>query len=53
MNLTDIKRLVKLVETSDIEELHIQEKGFQIRITKRKSVSGVVSITHLRWRRKA
>ncbi len=40
MNLTDIKRLVKLVETSDIEELHIQEKGFQIRITKRKGVSG-------------
>ncbi len=40
MDLTDIKRLVKLVETSDIEELHIQEKGFQIRITKRKGLSG-------------
>ena len=36
MNITEIKRLVKLVESSDIEELELQEKGFQIRITKGK-----------------
>jgi len=38
MDLAEIKRLIKLVESSDIEELEIQEKGFQIRISKGKGV---------------
>jgi len=38
MDLNNIRRLVKLVEKSDIEELELQEEGFQIRITKGKSV---------------
>ncbi len=38
MDMNIIKRLVKLVETSDIEELEIQEEGFQVRINKGKSV---------------
>jgi acetyl-CoA carboxylase biotin carboxyl carrier protein len=37
MDLKEIKNLVKLVETSDIEELEIQEEGFQVRITKAKA----------------
>ena len=36
MNLTEIKRLIKLVEASNIEELEVQEEGFQIRISKGK-----------------
>jgi acetyl-CoA carboxylase biotin carboxyl carrier protein len=40
MNLTEIKRLVKLVEASNIEELEIQEEGFQIRIMKGKGLVG-------------
>jgi len=39
MDLNIIKRLVKLVETSDIEELEIQEEGFQVRITRSKGVT--------------
>jgi acetyl-CoA carboxylase biotin carboxyl carrier protein len=39
MDLNIIKRLVKLVETSDIEELEIKEEGFQVRITRGKGVS--------------
>lgn len=34
MNINEIKRLVKLVESSNIEELEVQEEGFQIRVTK-------------------
>jgi len=34
MNFTEIKRLVKLVENSEIGELEIQDEGFQIRIAK-------------------
>jgi acetyl-CoA carboxylase biotin carboxyl carrier protein len=34
MDLTDIKRLVKLVEASGIDELEIHEDKLQIRITK-------------------
>lgn len=34
MDLSLIKRLIKLVERSQIEELEIQEEGLQVRITK-------------------
>ena len=34
MDFNDVKRLVKLVESSNIEELAIEEEGFQIRVTK-------------------
>ena len=34
MNLTEIRRLVKLVEASNIEELEIKEEGLEVRITK-------------------
>ena len=34
MNLADIKKLLKLVEESKIEEIEIQQDDFQIRITK-------------------
>ena len=34
MDLNEIKKLIKIVETSDIEELEIQEDKFQIRVTK-------------------
>lgn len=37
MDFKEIKRLVKLVEASDIEELEIQEQGLQVRITKGKT----------------
>jgi acetyl-CoA carboxylase biotin carboxyl carrier protein len=36
MKMTEIKQLVKLVETSEIEELEVKEKEFQIRISKGK-----------------
>jgi acetyl-CoA carboxylase biotin carboxyl carrier protein len=36
MNLNDVKRLVKLVETSSIDELEIHEDKLQIRITRNK-----------------
>ncbi len=36
MDINEIKRLVKLVESSHIDELEIQEEGRQIRITKSK-----------------
>jgi acetyl-CoA carboxylase biotin carboxyl carrier protein len=39
MDINEIKRLVKLVESSNIDELEIQEEGHQIRITKSKPVS--------------
>ncbi|HDQ45937.1 MAG TPA: acetyl-CoA carboxylase biotin carboxyl carrier protein [bacterium] len=34
MNYNDIRKLVKLVESSHIEELEIGEEGFQVRVTK-------------------
>jgi len=37
MELNDIKRLIKLVEASSIDEIEIQEEGRQIRITKSKT----------------
>jgi acetyl-CoA carboxylase biotin carboxyl carrier protein len=37
MDLNVIRKLVKLVETSDIEELDIQEEGFQVRIIRGKA----------------
>ncbi len=43
MNFTEIKRLVKLVEKSEIGELEIQDEGFQIRIVK--SVSGIQTVS--------
>ena len=39
MNLDEIKKLLKLVEKSDIEELEIEEEGKRIKVTKG---SGVV-----------
>lgn len=36
MEINEIKRLVRLVESSGIDELEIQEEGRQIRITKSK-----------------
>ena len=42
MDLNQIKKLVKLVESSQIDELEIQEEGFQIRVTKSKAVTGTV-----------
>jgi len=41
MDIKHIKRLIKLVETSNIEELEIQEENFQVRITKGSKMSGV------------
>ena len=41
MDLSVIRKLVKLVETSEIEELDIQEEGFQVRITKAKKHAAV------------
>ena len=38
MDIKEIKRLIKLVETSDIEELELKEEGFQIRIAKGKEI---------------
>lgn len=38
MDIKEIKRLIKLVETSDIEELELREEGFQIRITKGRGI---------------
>ena len=41
MDLSVIRKLVKLVETSEIEELDIQEEGFQVRISKGKGHAAV------------
>lgn len=38
MNLNEIRRLIRLVETSAIDELEIQEDKFQIRITKNRGM---------------
>jgi len=39
MDLSEIKRLIRLVERSQIEELEIQEEGLQIRITKSRDIA--------------
>ena len=39
MDLKNIRRLIRLVEKSDIEELEIQEEGLQVRITKKKETT--------------
>ena len=41
MDLDIIKRLVKLVEKSDVEELKIEEKDFKVCITKSKGLGNV------------
>jgi acetyl-CoA carboxylase biotin carboxyl carrier protein len=38
MNIANIKKLVKLVESSQINELEVQEEGFQVRIVKSASI---------------
>ena len=38
MNIANIKKLIKLVESSQINELEVQDEGFQVRIVK--SASG-------------
>jgi acetyl-CoA carboxylase biotin carboxyl carrier protein len=38
MNLNDVKRLIKLVESSSIDELEIHEDKLQIRVTKNRPV---------------
>jgi acetyl-CoA carboxylase biotin carboxyl carrier protein len=43
MDLNDVKRLVKLVESSGIDELEIHEDKFQIRITKNRPGSASVA----------
>jgi len=45
MDLDIIKRLVKLVEKSDVEELKIEEKDFKVRITKSKEPGTVAPAT--------
>lgn len=45
MDLNEIKKLVRMVETSDIEELEIQEDKFQIRITKAKGAYQAIPLT--------
>ncbi len=44
MDISEIKRLVKLVEQHDIEELKIEEKDFKISITKGKTISNLQHI---------
>lgn len=39
MDIAEIRRLVKLVEKHDIEELHVEEKDFKISINKGKKTS--------------
>lgn len=39
MDFSEIKRLVKLVESSSIDEIEIQDEGFQIRVSKSQNVS--------------
>jgi len=46
MDLQKIKRLIKLVETSDIEELEIEEEGFQVRITKKREMAVNPQVIH-------
>ena len=40
MDLKEIRRIVQLVEGSNIEELEIHEKDIQIRVTKGKGIAG-------------
>lgn len=44
MNYTEIRKLVKLVETSDISELEIEEGGSRVRIVKKPSSNGIVQV---------
>lgn len=39
MDVSEIKRLIRLVEKSDIEELDIEEKDFKIKIIKGKNIA--------------
>jgi acetyl-CoA carboxylase biotin carboxyl carrier protein len=41
MDINEIKRLIKLVESSSIDEIEIQEEGRQIRITKSRTGQAV------------
>ena len=45
MNLNDVKRLVKLVETSSIDELEIHEDKLQIRITRNRPGQVVAALS--------
>lgn len=45
MDLNVIKKLVKLVESSDIEELEVQDEGFQVRVSKSKAGAASVPQT--------
>ncbi len=47
MDFAEIKRLVKLVESSNIDELEIQEEGFQVRVTKSKAPSVLTPPVHV------
>jgi acetyl-CoA carboxylase biotin carboxyl carrier protein len=47
MDITEIKRLIKLVESSKIEELELREKGFQIRISKSRETVPVQTVTSI------
>lgn len=43
MDINEIKRLIRLVESSGIDELEIQEEGRQIRITKSRGIAALPS----------
>lgn len=45
MDLNVIKKLVKLVESSEIEELEVQDEGFQVRVCKSRPGSASVPQT--------
>jgi acetyl-CoA carboxylase biotin carboxyl carrier protein len=47
MNLNDVKRLVKLVESSSIDELEIHEDKLQIRITKNKPAQALTVVPQM------
>lgn len=47
MNISEIRRLVKLVETSGINELEIEEEGSRIKIVKQAAGSGTLSAPQL------
>ena len=47
MDIKEIRRLIKLVETSNIGELELQEEGFQIRISKGSSAMASPQVVNL------
>ena len=47
MDIKEIRRLIKLVETSNIGELELQEEGFQIRISKGSSAVAAPQVVNL------